>query len=354
MINTTRPPVKIGIAGLGRAGLGMHCEELARYPELFKIVAVCDPMKERRDIVRKENPECRSYRRYEDLIDDPDVELVDIATRSDDHSEHAIQALKANKWVNLERPICSDHEEAMVLRAVAMKAGNRLLVRQNYRYEPAFVKTREVIDSGVLGKVYNVIMRRGFYNRLDDWQAVKRCSGGVTLTQGTAFLDQALTLLRTPPVKVWADLKRVASVGDAEDYMHILLSNHSGLTVDIKYSGGRISNDPLFRVYGTKGEFTLFEGAEEGYLKYLNPEKELPRRRASVRTPLLGSFGTPEQFDWIEKKVPLTTEGECGMDLIWVHVFNAIRENINYPITLESSIEVMRILSIVKKESSFA
>jgi predicted dehydrogenase len=354
MIQTTRPPVKIGIAGLGRAGLEMHCEELAKIPELFKIVAVCDPMKERRDIVRETYPECRSYRRYEDLIEDPDVEMVDIATRTDEHLEHAIQALKFNKWVHLERPLCSDYEEAMVLRAAAMKAGNRLLVRQNFRYEPAFVKVKEVIDSGVLGNVYNIEMRRGEYNRRDDWQAVKRCSGGVALAEGSAFLDQALILLKTPPVKVWADLKRVAAVGDAEDYMHVLLRNQAGLTVDIKYSGGRISRDPIFRVCGSKGEFALYENESEGVLKYINPKKELSRRRASVRTPPLGSFGTPEKIEWIEKKVSLSTEGECGMDLIWVHVFNAIRENINYPVTLDSAIEVIRILSIVKKESSFA
>lgn len=354
MIHTTRPPVKIGIAGLGRAGLEMHCVELAQYPELFKIVAVCDTMKKRRDIVRETNPECRSYRRYDDLIADPDVELVDIATRSDNHCEDAIKALKGGKWVNLERPICTDHEEAMVLRAVAVKASNRLLVRQNFRYEPAFVKVQEVIESRLMGNIYNITMRRGRYNRRDDWQAVKRCSGGAVLSEGTAFLDQAMVLLRTPPVKVWADLKRVAAVGDAEDYMHIMLSNHSGLTVDVKYSGGRISDDPLFRVCGSKGEFTLYEGADKGHLKYLNPQKNLPRRRASVRTPPLGAFGTPEELDWLEKELPLKTEADCGMDLIWVHVFNAIRENINYPITLDSAIELMRILSIVKKDSAFA
>ncbi|MFO7936605.1 MAG: Gfo/Idh/MocA family oxidoreductase [Kiritimatiellia bacterium] len=354
MIQTTRPPVKIGIVGLGRAGLEMHCKELAKYPELFKIVAVCDTIKDRRDMVRETNPECRSYRRYRDMIEDPDVELVDIATRSDSHCENAVNALKASKWVNLERPICSDHEEALVLRATAVKASNRLLVRQNYRYEPAFVKVQEIIDSGLLGDIYNVTMRRGKYIRRDDWQAVKRCSGGVTLAEGTAFLDQALVLLRTPPAKVWADLKRVAAVGDAEDYMHILLSNQAGMTIDIKYSGGRISDDPLFRVSGSKGEFVLYEGADKGHIKYQNPDVNLPRRRASVRTPSLGSFGTPEEIDWIEKDVALDTEEECGMDYIWVHVFKAIRENINYPITLESAVDVMRILSIIKKDSAFA
>jgi hypothetical protein len=73
MIRTTRPPIRIGIAGLGRAGLQMHIPELEAYPELFKIMAVCDPVKERRDLVLERYPECRTYRRYEDLLADPDV-----------------------------------------------------------------------------------------------------------------------------------------------------------------------------------------------------------------------------------------------------------------------------------------
>ncbi len=354
MIRTTRPPIRIGIAGLGRAGLEMHCPELDQYPELFKIMAVCDPVKERRDLVIERYPECRTYRRYEDLLADPDVELVDIATRSDDHAAHVMQALKTGKWVNVERPFCRDYDEAMVLRAAAIKAGNRLLVRHNYRYEAAFLQVREVMESGVLGEIYDIKMRRGAYERRDDWQVVKRCAGGSALALGPAFLDQALELLRTPPVKVWSDLKRVASVGDAEDYVRIILRNMAGLTVDLEISGGRISRVPLFVVTGAKGEFTLYADEAEGTLRYLDPKQKLPRRRSSVRTPPLGSFGTPETLRWLEAKVPLKPKAESGLTLIWEHVFNVIRENKPYPVSLDTAIETMRILTLVKKESPFA
>lgn len=354
MIHTTRPPIRIGIAGLGRAGLEMHCPELDLYPELFKIVAVCDPIKERRDLIVGRYPECRTYRRYEDLLADPDVELVDIATRLDDHATHAMQALKTNKWVVVERPFCRDYDEAMVLRAAAIKAGNRLLVRHNYRYEPAFVQTQEVIESGVLGEIYDIKLRRGVYERRDDWQVVKRCAGGAALAWCPAFLDQALELLHTPPVKVWSDLKRVASVGDAEDYVHIVLRNLSGLTVDLEFSGGRIGSEPLFVVTGSKGEFRLYPNAAEGTLRHLDPKQKIARRRSSVRTPPLGSFGTPETLKWIETTVPLKPKADAGMTLIWEHVFNAIRENKSFPVSLDTAIETMRILTLVKKESAFA
>ncbi len=354
MIRTTRPPIRLGLVGLGRAGLEMHAPELDAYPELFKIMAVCDPIKERRDLAVARYPECRTYRRYEDLLADPDVELVDLATRTDEHAAHVLQALKTNKWVNVERPFCRDYDEAMVLRAASIKAGNKLLVRHNYRFEAAFLQVKEVMESGVLGEVYDVKIRRGVYERRDDWQVVKRCAGGAALAWGSAFLDQALELLRTPPVKIWSDLKRVASVGDAEDYVRILLRNLAGLTVDLEISGGRVGRVPQFVVTGTKGSFTVFPGAEAGELVQLDPKQKLPRRRSSVRTPPLGSFGTAETLRWNVSEVPVKPKAESGLALIWEHVFNVIRENKPYPVPLDTAIETMRILTLVKKESPFA
>ncbi len=354
MIQTTRPPIRLGIVGLGRAGLETHCAELDQYPHLFKIMAVCDPVKERRDLLLPRYPECRSYRRIEDILADQDVELVDIATRSDEHVTHAMQALKTNKWVHVERPLCCDHEEALMLRAAAIKSGNRLLVRHNYRYEPEFLLAREMMQNTFLGEIYDIKMRRGVYERKDDWQTVKRCGGGAALLHGTAFLDQALELLNTPPVKVWSDFKRVASVGDAEDYFRIILRNLGGLTVDLEISGGRMSEEPLFVITGTRGEFRLMPGAAEGRIRYLDPNEKQDRRRSSVRTPLLNSQVEPEHFNWLEKTVALKPAADAGLTIIWEHVYNVIRENKPFPIPLDSAIEVLRIISLVKKESLFA
>jgi hypothetical protein len=111
---------------------------------------------------------------------------------------------------------------------------------------------------------------------------------------------------------------------------------------------------PQFIVTGTKGEFMLYPGAAEGSLRYLDPKQKLARRRSSVRTPPLGSFGTPETLRWIDTTVPVKPKAESGLTLIWEHVFAAIRENKPYPIPLDSAIETMRILTLVKKESAFA
>ena len=353
MIQTIRPPINIGIIGLGRAGFEMHCAELEMYPHLFKIVAVCDPIKERRDAVAARYPDCHAYRRMEDLLADAHVELIDIATRTEDHFAHVMAALKTQKWVHVERPFCCDYEQALVIRAAAIKSGNRLLVRNPYRFEAAFLQAKEIMESPLLGDIYAIKMRRGSYERRDDWQVIKRCGGGMALSQGTAFLDQALELLKTPPVKVWADFKRAVAVGDAEDYFRILLRNHAGLTVDLEVSGGRIHDEPLFVITGSKGEYSIMPNATEARLRYLDPDQTLERHRSSVRTPPLKRETTPETIRWLDSTLPLKRNPKTELAQSWEYVFSAIRENKPYPIPLDHAIEVMRLLSLVKKDTPF-
>ena len=344
-------PVRVGVVGLGRAGWGMHCPELEKFPALFKIVAVCDPLKERRDLaVAKYN--CSAYRRYEDLLADHEVELVDIATPSDLHVEHALAALATGRWTHLEKPMCRTSDEALVLRAAAIKARNRLTIRHNCRFDPAFLQVREIIASGLLGEVYDIKLRRGGFARRDDWQTVKRCGGGQLLNTGPHIIDHALQFLGAPPVKIWSDLKRVAAVGDAEDYVHILLRNAEGLTVDLEISGGRILHEPQYTVTGSRGALTLSAG-EEVRLRYLDPKQKLPRRRSSVRTPPLGSFGTPETLKWIEESRPVNPKALSGLDRTWECLFAAIRQNRPFPVTLDQAIEVIRVITAARKETAF-
>jgi len=350
--NHYHSPVRIGLVGLGRAGWGMHGPELEQFPTLFKLVAVCDPLKERRDMAVAKYG-CRAYRRYEDLLADHEIELVDIATCSDDHLTHALAGLHSGKWVQIEKPMTRTYDEAMVLRAAAIKARNRLLVRHNRRFEPAFLHVQEIIASGILGEVYDIKLRRGGFQRRDDWQTVKRCAGGQLLNWGPHIIDHALQLLDSPPARIWSDLKRVAAVGDAEDYVHILMRNTAGLTVDLEISGGRIIHEPTYTVTGTRGGLTVHD-EKEIRLRYLDPKQKLPRRRSSVRTPPLNGFGTPENLKWIEETRPVNPQAASGLTKIWECVYGAIRLNKPSPVTLDQAIEVMRVIEIARKDSPFA
>jgi predicted dehydrogenase len=347
-----REPIRVGMVGLGRAGLGMHAAELAALPGLFRVVAVCDPVKERRDLAIERVGLCRAYRRYEDLLADGDVELVDIVTRSDDHLAHALAGLKLRKWVTVETPMCLNYEEALILRAAAIKAGNRLFVRHNRRFDPGFQQLCEIVRSGRLGEVYDIKLRHGAYRRRDDWQSVSRCGGGQLLNGGPHAIDQALQLLGASPARLFSDLKRVAALGDAEDYVRIVMRSADGLTVDLEVSDGGIMAQPEYQATGKQGAASVT--GNELVLRYLDPAKKLPRRRASVRTPTLRPDGAAdEKLPWVEERLAVAPKAPCGSLTIWEHLAAAIRLNRKYPVTLEDAVEVMRIVSLVRKETTF-
>ena len=119
MVNTE--PIRLGIVGLGRAGIGMHCTELESRTDMFKVVAVCDIIKERREVIAQHFA-CKVNEKIENLISDPNVEMVDIATQSCDHFRHGKMALEAGKDVFMEKPLCCTYSEAIALKKISEKS----------------------------------------------------------------------------------------------------------------------------------------------------------------------------------------------------------------------------------------
>ena len=339
--------IKIGIAGLGRAGWGMHCRELQGRESMFQIVAACDVIPERRDRMA-ERYGCRVYARIEDLIADPEVELVDIATRSCDHYAHTALALAAGKDVFLEKPMCVSYAEALQLRdAQAQSPGGRLYIRHNRRFYPDFVHVRQIIASGILGQVYEIRLARHGYQRRDDWQTLKAYGGGQLLNWGPHVIDHALRFLESPVARTFSDLKCVAAVGDAEDHVKIVLQGTNGRIVDLEISGGVAIGSPTYLVFGTRGSLSL--SGSEITLKYLDPDRPLPSKEADPGTPG-ETFGRPEPLPWVEETLPVQPGSNA---VIWDELYRAIREGSAFPIILEEAMQVMRVVSAAKEGTDF-
>ena len=110
-----RPPVRVALMGLGRAMFEDHYPIFKAHPALFKVVAACDLMKERRDIIAKDFPDCKMFRRFSDMLDERDIDVVDIATCSVDHVNHALMSLERGFWTLLETPLALTFDDAQVL-----------------------------------------------------------------------------------------------------------------------------------------------------------------------------------------------------------------------------------------------
>jgi predicted dehydrogenase len=98
------------------------------------------------------------------VIDDPDVDVVDIAVPNDAHAEIAIAAAEAGKHALCEKPLARTADEARAMRDAVVRAGVTHMVAFNYRRTPAVALARKLIDDGTIGAVRNF---RGTY--LQDW-----------------------------------------------------------------------------------------------------------------------------------------------------------------------------------------
>lgn len=340
-------PIGVGIIGLGRAGWGMQSHELKSRSDKFRIVAGCDLEADFRKRLA-DACNCNVYKKIGSLLSDPAVELVSVASRTTEHVAHALMGLAAGKYVFLEKPIAVSYPEAMKLARAARRAPGRLFIRHNRRFEQAFNEIKRIVESGILGEVYNIKLRRHSYSRRDDWQTLKQCGGGQLLNWGPHIIDHALQFLDYSVEETWSDLKRIAAVGDAEDHVRIVMKGKGGCVVDIEISGGAALPEPEYTVHGSKG--ALVCTGNKIKMRHLDPAQKLPARKAKKGTPKEGGFGSPDALSWVEKELEA---GGPPADVIWDHLYGAIRLGQKFPITLEQALAVMKTISAAKRGTEF-
>ena len=92
---------------------------------------------------------------WRDLVEDPDVQVFDNGGPNYAHAEPTIAAAEAGKHVFCEKPLARTAEEARAMRDAVEKAGVKHMVAFNYRFVPAIVQARRLLESGALGRVYH-------------------------------------------------------------------------------------------------------------------------------------------------------------------------------------------------------
>lgn len=342
--------IKIGIVGLGRVGMGSHLKSYAERADKFEVYAVCDIIRERADKAAA-GFNCKAYTSYEDMLKDPGVEMVDIATRSCDHYIHTKMALLAGKAVICEKPFGCTAAEAEELVALGSQPGGpRLFVRHNRRLESGFTFVNEVIDSGILGDVYEIRLARNGYNRRCDWQTLIEFGGGQLLNWGPHIVDHALRFCGGKYESMYSQIRRVTAVGDAEDHIKLVFKGVNGRIVDMEISGGAALPTPEYVVYGTRGSL-IGEGTTLR-MKYLDPSVPLMKIVADPSTPDSGTYGNSEKLQWLEKTITLDTRDHT--DVVWDYFYDAYRNNKPYPITSDQAAEVVRTIEAAKLDTIFA
>lgn len=170
-------------------------KRLAGLPERSKLVVACDANLERAEALVKTAQSGRAVADFREAIADPQVEAVIVATINSALAEISAEAIRAGKHVLVEKPAAISVKQIDELIALEKKHDVRVRVGFNHRYHPAFIKAREIFESGVMGELMFIRARYGHGGRIgydQEWRADPKLSGGGELIdQGIHLIDLA-------------------------------------------------------------------------------------------------------------------------------------------------------------------
>ena len=144
----------IGVAVVGYGYWGPNLVRNFSQTDGAQVIAVCDQRPERRELVAKVYPSVKTYSDFDDVLNDPSVDAVAIATPVSSHFDLSLRALQAGKHVLVEKPLASTSLEAEKLVVEADHRGLVLMVDHTFIYTSAVRKIRELIAGGDLGQLY--------------------------------------------------------------------------------------------------------------------------------------------------------------------------------------------------------
>lgn len=144
------------------------------------------------------------YRDYQDLLADPDIDVVSVAVPNNLHMPVAVAALEAGKHVLVEKPLALNAEEGQIMVETAKRTGKRLAIAFNRRYRHDVQLVAGQVADGTFGRVYYTKafwMRRSGIPGMGTWFTRKDMAGGGPLIDlGVHVLDMALFTMGNPKV----------------------------------------------------------------------------------------------------------------------------------------------------------
>ena len=151
-------PVRVAVVGLGYWGPNL-ARNLAELPEA-ELAWVCDLRQDRLETIARRHPGVRTTRSYEDVLADPTVEAVAVATPVSSHHALAAAALEAGKHAFVEKPLAASSAEALDLVLRSESRGLVLMPGHTFLYSPPVNMIRTLLEAGELGDIYFVSTSR--------------------------------------------------------------------------------------------------------------------------------------------------------------------------------------------------
>lgn len=331
--------INTGLLAYGMSGKLFHAPFLSVHPG-FNLSAVTERNAQK---AHKDYPGITSYNSIDELMDDPSIDLIVVNTPNYSHYDYTRQALLKGKHVLVEKPFAATAEEAQALFDLAREVGKQVFVYQNRRWDSDYLAVKQVIDSGVLGKLAEVHIRFDRYRNTIGPKTFKEelvPATGLQYDLGAHLLDQAINLFGKP-LNFYKILGLNRQGTKVDDYFHFHLEYPDSLQVFVCSS--MLVPDPqaAFVVHGEQGSLVKYRAdiQEAQLLKDIRPGSE-----GYGEEPVeLAATLTRMNPDGSKRQEQLVSETGSYMPL-FDGVYQGIVNNVPYAVTEEQVLTQLRIL----------
>jgi predicted dehydrogenase len=192
---------------------------------------------------------------YDDILADPNIDAVVLATPHSRHAEQVIAAARAGKHVHVEKPLTLDRSSAQAVVAAAQRAGIVLAVGFNRRFHPSVVEVRKRLAGGRLGTIISMVGQHttstGQFIAADNWRAQpEEAPGGAITAVGVHSIDHMIEF--AGPVRdVLCSTGRYLA-GPSDDTSSIMLRFQSGAT-GLLFCSVATATTFSFTLFGSRG-----------------------------------------------------------------------------------------------------
>lgn len=301
---------QIGIAIIGHGFMGHEHEKMLTEIEGYKLIGISDIDKKQLEDVKEG---VKRYQSNEELLADPEVEVVLIAANNNQHHDLVVQAARAGKDIICEKPIAMSLNELDDMVRVTDECNVKFTVHHQRRYDIDFQTAKAVWDSYTLGDVYTIQSRLyGFNGNMHDWHVLVNEGGGMLYDWGVHLLDQILWMMPEAKItSVFADIRNVINK-EVDDYFKILMRFDNNVTAELELGTYFLTD----KMHDKWFERHWFLGGNKGsaYIDGFDPEGKIVRtsgllknvggQRTMTAAGPTRSFGPPPEGKILTEELP--------------------------------------------------
>ncbi|GAB3342045.1 Gfo/Idh/MocA family oxidoreductase [Larkinella ripae] len=331
--------IQVGLIGFGLSGRYFHAPFLTVNPH-FKLAKVVE---RHRNEAEAFDSSIQTVRSHEDLLADPDLDLIIVSSPNDTHFSYAKAALEAGKHVLIEKPFANTAQQARELLDLAQQKGLVAIPYQNRRYDADFRTIQEILREKQLGDVVEYECRYDRYRPdiVNSWKEQEPEGGGNLFNLGSHLIDQAVALFGFPEA-VSGDIRIIRNGGVLDDYFDVRLF-YADKRVILKSSMLTVDSSLRYLIHGTEGSFV-----KHG----LDIQEETQRKNILPNTTDWGAEPESQFGTLTTPKGRFTFPSLPGnYHYFYDNLYRAIIGEIPQEVTPEQAIAVIRIIELANESS---